>query len=64
MSIDKLSKDQVSTITSSLDADVEELLRRGLSGLRMPFCDLMPPTSNVGQMFICSLCRCCYRHWL
>lgn len=37
MGIDKLSKDQVSAIAKDLDADVEELLSRDLSKLRMPY---------------------------
>lgn len=37
MGIDKLSKDQVSAMASSLDADAAELLGRDLSGLRMPY---------------------------
>lgn len=35
--IDRLSKDQVSAIAQSLDADVEELLERDLSSLRAPY---------------------------
>ena len=37
MGIEHLSKDQVSAMASSLDADAEELLGRDLSGLRMPY---------------------------
>lgn len=37
MGIERLSKDQVSAMASSLDADAEELLGRDLSGLRMPY---------------------------
>ena len=37
MGIDRLSKDQVSSIARSLDADVEELLARPLGGLDMPY---------------------------
>ncbi|MDD6651228.1 MAG: IS256 family transposase [Eggerthellales bacterium] len=37
MGVDKLSKDQVSAMASSLDADAAELLGRDLSGLRMPY---------------------------
>lgn len=35
--IDRLSKDQVSAIARDLDADVEELLSRELSGVRVPY---------------------------
>lgn len=37
MGIEHLSKDQVSAMASSLDADAAELLGRDLSGLRMPY---------------------------
>jgi transposase-like protein len=37
MGIDRLSKDQVSSMARSLDADVEELLARPLGGLDMPY---------------------------
>lgn len=37
MGVEKLSKDQVNAIAESLDADVEELLGRDLSSLRMPY---------------------------
>lgn len=37
MGIDRLSKDQVSAIARDLDADVEELLSRGLSVTRVPY---------------------------
>ena len=37
MGIERLSKDQVSAMASSLDADAEERLGRDLSGLRMPY---------------------------
>lgn len=37
MGIDRLSKDQVSAMASSLDADTEELLGRDLSALRVPY---------------------------
>ena len=37
MGIDRLSKDQVSTIARDLDADVEELLSRDLSVTRVPY---------------------------
>ena len=37
MGIERLSKDQVSAIAASLDAEVEELLARPIGGLRMPY---------------------------
>ena len=37
MGIERLSKDQVSSIARSLDADVEELLSRDLGGARTPY---------------------------
>lgn len=36
MGIDRLSKDQVSSIAATLDADIEELLGRDLGGARTP----------------------------
>jgi putative transposase len=37
LGVDRLSKDQVSTIAHSLDADVGELLGRDLGGVRTPY---------------------------
>ena len=37
LGVDRLSKDQVSAIAQSLDADVDELLSRDLSAIRMPY---------------------------
>lgn len=38
MGIERLSKDQVSAMCRSLDAEVGELAARGLAGVEVPLC--------------------------
>lgn len=49
MGIDRLSKDQVSAIARDLDADVEELLSRELSGVRVPYLRLDATYARRGR---------------
>ena len=47
MGVSRLSKDQVSAIASSLDADIEDLCGRPLGGSPVPYVWLDAPTSSA-----------------